>query len=143
VSRTTVLALLQVIEEDSLPALGAALFKLERKDSTAAGRELEAVGGTLAPEKGGAETLLLAGRIEAGVGQPDDAERIFRKAADLKVPAAAAAAELELARVWARQADKARVIALLEHLLVTYPSSAVAPQARRLLDQSKGVIPPA
>jgi tetratricopeptide (TPR) repeat protein len=143
VSRTTVLALLQVIEEDSLPALGAALFKLERRDSAAAGRELEAVGGTLPPEKGGAETLLLAGRIESGLGQPADAERIFRKAADLKVPAAAAAAELELARVWVQQADKARVIALLEHLLVTYPSSAVAPQARRLLDQAKGAIPPA
>src|SRR5687767_8660222 len=34
VSRTTILALLQVIPEDSLPALGAALLKLERRDST-------------------------------------------------------------------------------------------------------------
>ena len=34
------------------------------------------------------------------------------------------------------------VIELLEHLLVTYPTSAVVPQARRLLDQARGAVPP-
>jgi hypothetical protein len=34
-------------------------------------------------------------------------------------------------------------MALLEHLLVTYPTSAVAPQARRLLDEARGAVPPA
>jgi tetratricopeptide (TPR) repeat protein len=141
VSRTTILALLQVVEEDSLPALGEALLKLERRDSAGAAGALETVGGKLDPAHGGAETLLLAGRVRGGQGQKAEAERLFQQVAELKVPAAAAAAELELARTVV-QSDKAKAIEVLEHLLVTYPSSAVAPQARRLLDQAKGAIPP-
>jgi tetratricopeptide (TPR) repeat protein len=142
VSRTTILALLQVIEEDSLPALGSALHKLERRDSAAGGTELEAVAATLEPAHGGAEVMLLAGRVRAGLGQKTEAEAQFRRAAELKVPAAAAAAELELGRLWVQGGQTDKALEILEHLLVTYPSSAVAPQARRLRDQAKGVIPP-
>src|SRR5690606_11589976 len=65
VSRTTVLAMLQVIEDDSLPALGSALLKLERRDSAAAAKDLEQVAAGMEAAKGGAEILLLAGRVHA------------------------------------------------------------------------------
>lgn len=142
VTRTTALALLQVIDEDSLPALGAALLKLERHDSVTAGQELARVGSGLPPGRGGAEVLLLAGRVQAGVGNRPEAERLFRLVTDLNVPASAAQATVELARILVASERKPQAIELLEQLLVSYPTSAVAPQARRLLDMAKGAIPP-
>ncbi|MGE0552256.1 MAG: hypothetical protein AB7R55_02380 [Gemmatimonadales bacterium] len=142
VSRTTLLSLLQVIEEDSLPALGAALLALERRDSTGAAQGLETVGGSLPKEKGGGEALLLAGRVRAGLKDAAGARSLFERVAGFEVPASAAQAELELARLHLAADQKAPAIELLEHLLVTYPASAVVPQARRLLDIAKGAIPP-
>ena len=142
VSRTAALALLQMIDRDSLPALGRALLELERRDSTAAGRDLEQVADGLPPERGGAELLLLAGRVEAGAGNRAGAERLFRRVAEMKVAASAAAAGLELARILVASDRKDQAVEALERLLVAYPTSAVAPQARRLRDEAKGVIPP-
>lgn len=142
VSRTTALALLQVIDEDSLPPLGSALLKLERHDSVTAGQDLARVGATLPPDRGGAEVLLLAGRVQAGAGNRSEAERLFRLVSDLKVPASAAQATVELARILVATERKPQAIEMLEQLLVSYPMSAVAPQARRIIDQAKGAIPP-
>ncbi len=142
VSRTTALSLIQVIDEDSLPALGGALLKLERRDSAGAAGDLERVAATLPPERGGAEVLLLAGRIHGGLGGRADAERLFQQVCELKIAASAAAAGYELARILAATDRKAQAIERLEELLVAYPTSAVAPQARRLLDVAKGAIPP-
>ena len=140
--RTLALALVQVIEDDSVPALGAALLKLERRDSLGASQDLEKMASTFAPAKGGAETMLLAGRLRRGLGDKVEAERLLKVAADSKVLAPAAAAEYELARLMVEGDRKTLAIETLEHLLVTYPSSAVAPQARRLLDVAKGAVPP-
>jgi hypothetical protein len=142
VSRTTVLSLLQVIDRDSLPLLGRALLRLERRDSATAAAELAQVGRELAPERGGAEVLLLLGRVQAGRAALAEAEATFRQVAAMGVAASAAQAELELARILLARSDKAGAIHLLEHLLVTYPTSAVVPQARRLLDVAKGAVPP-
>ena len=142
VSRTAALALIQVIDDDSVPALGSALLKLERRDSVGASEDLEKVAAGFAPDRGGAETLLLAARIRAGLSDKPAAERLFQRVADLKIPAAAAAAELELARLMVEGSRKALAMETLEHLLITYPTSAVAPQARRLLDVAKGAVPP-
>ncbi|MEO8448749.1 MAG: hypothetical protein ABI647_03105 [Gemmatimonadota bacterium] len=141
-ARASVLALLQVLTEDSLPALGAALWKLEQRDTAAAAHELEAAARKLEPDKGGAEAFLLAGRLHLQLKQLSEAERILKEVAAAKVPASAAQAELELARLYVQRGDKAPAIELLEHLLVSYPVSAVTPQARRLLDVAKGAIPP-
>ncbi len=139
--RTALLALLQPIEADSLPALGSALWTLERGDSGVAGRMLEEVASTLPPAKGGAELRLLAGRLAAAGGRTDAAERLYRSAASPAAPATAPAAELALAEllVQARRRDDA--IALLEHLILTFPESALVPHARRLLDQARGGVP--
>jgi hypothetical protein len=100
------------------------------------------VGAKLPPDKGGAEVLLLAGRIRSGLKEDAAATQLFRTVADLKIPASAAQAELELGRLLMAHPDRKPAVEVLEHLLVTYPSSAVAPYARRLLDQARGAVPP-
>jgi hypothetical protein len=40
-----------------------------------------------------------------------------------------------------RQSRPADVVTHLEHLILTYPQSAVVPEARRLLDKAKGAVP--
>jgi tetratricopeptide (TPR) repeat protein len=139
--RTMLLALLQPIESDSLPALGDALWRLERGDSATAARALEEVAGTLPPAKGGAELRLLAGRLAASEGRSAEAERLYRSAATPEAPATAPAAELALAELLVRERRNDDALALLEHLILTYPESALVPQARRLLDQARGGVP--
>ncbi|NOT08820.1 MAG: hypothetical protein HOP28_11505 [Gemmatimonadales bacterium] len=139
--RIGLLGLLQIIEEDSLPGLGAALYQLERRDSARAAAGLEQLAPTLPPDHGGAELLLLAGRVRAGIGQPNEAERIYRLVVDHAVPASSAAAEFALADLLFRAGKREQAIASLEHLLVTWPTSAVVPQARRLLDMARGALP--
>lgn len=140
--RASLLALLQTIEEDSLPALGAALLQLERRDSAGAAATLEAIAKSLPSEGGGAELYLLTGRIRAAMDQSVDAERLLRAAVEPKAPGTAAAAELELGRLWATGKRPTDAVAMLEHLILTYPTSAVVPQARRLLDSVRGGVPP-
>jgi thioredoxin-like negative regulator of GroEL len=139
--RTLLLALLQPIEADSLPALGDALWAIERGDTAAAGKALEDVAGTLPPAKGGAELRLLAGRLAAAEGRSDAAERLYRAAASPEAPGTAPAAELALAELLVRDRRGEDAVALLEHLILTYPESALVPQARRLLDQTRGGVP--
>jgi tetratricopeptide (TPR) repeat protein len=139
--RIGVLGLLQVIDGDSLPGLGEALFRLERGDSSASVQMLEKVAEGLSPQRGGAELLLLAGQVQAGAKRNPEAERIFRAVIAQNVPASSAAAEFALAGLLLKQGKKPQAIAALEHLLLTWPTSAVVPQARRLLDVAKGAVP--
>lgn len=139
--RTALLALIQPIAQDSLPALGSALLALERGDTAAAVAGLAAVAAALPPNAGGAAVYLLAGQVEAARGAGVSAERLLRSAADSTAPAIAPSAELELARLLVglgRPADAERE---LEHLILAYPGSAVVPEARRLLDTVRGGIP--
>ncbi len=139
--RTTLLALLQPIEADSLAALGDALWRLERGDTAAAASALEQVAATLPPARGGAELRLLAGRLAAAEGRSGSAERLYRAAATPEAPGTAPAAELALAELLVRERRRDDAVALLEHLILTYPESALVPQARRLLDQTRGGVP--
>jgi hypothetical protein len=139
--RTGLLALLQPIDADSLPALGEALLALARGDTSAAVTGLERVGGDLPPAKGGAEVHLLAGRLEAASRKAGDAERLFKAAAAPAAPGTAPAAELALAELLLDQRRPAEAVAQLEHLILTYPSSALVPQARRRLDEARGAVP--
>ncbi|HYC32564.1 MAG TPA: hypothetical protein VEB59_09785 [Gemmatimonadales bacterium] len=139
--RTMLLALLQPIEADTLPALGDALWRLERGDTAAAGPALEDLAARLPPSKGGAELRLLAGRLAAAQNRSDAAERLYRAAATNQAPGTAPAAELALAELLIREERRDDAVTLLEHLILTYPESALVPQARRLLDQTKGAVP--
>jgi tetratricopeptide (TPR) repeat protein len=139
--RTTLLALLQPIEADSLPELGRALLYLEQGDTAQAAAAIEGVAAGLPPQQGGAELHLLAGRLSAALGKSADAERLLRVAAVKEAPATAPAAELALAELFISSGRPTEAVELLEHLILTYPESALVPQARRRLDEARGAVP--
>lgn len=141
--RTALLAILQPIEADSLPALGAAYLALERGDSTAAVSGLVALSQSLPAEQGGAELRLLAGRVELARGRAADAESHFRTAAASGSASAAPAAMLELGRLLTREGRGPEAIPVLEQLILSHPRSALVPQARRALDEARGPVPSA
>lgn len=140
-ARTSLLALLQPIEEDSLPELGAAFLFLERGDTTAAVAGFTSAGGKRPRNKGGAELLLLAGRLEMARGQAPAAEKLFRAAVDTTAPATAPAALLELGHLLASSGRGGEAVPVFEQLILDYPRSALVPQARRALDEVKGAVP--
>jgi hypothetical protein len=139
--RTALLALLQPLDRDSFPELGRALLLLEQGDSAQAAAGLEQVGMGLGPQHGGAEFTLLAGRLHQQTGNPKDAERLFRAAAASDAPGTAPAAELALADLLVSSQRPGEAVAVLEHLILTYPQSALVPQARRQLDEARGAVP--
>ena len=139
--RTALLALVQPMQADSLPELGRALLQLEQGDTAQASAALERVAAGLPRSQGGAELDLLAGRLMAATGRPAEAERLLRAAATKEAPATAPAAELALAELQLSTSRPGEAVDLLEHLILTYPLSALVPQARRLLDEARGAVP--
>jgi tetratricopeptide (TPR) repeat protein len=139
--RTTLLALLQSFESDSNPRLGHALLLLEQGDTVQAAGVLQELGTALSPQHGGAELNLLAGRLLLSAGRTVEAERLFRAAAAPEAPATAPAAELALAELLVGTGRAGEAVSLLEHLILTYPQSALVPQARRKLDEARGAVP--
>lgn len=140
-ARTGLLALLQSIEADSLPALGAALLEVERGDTAQGIEALEKVAGSLPADHGGAELRLYAGRVAHAAHRTADAERLFRAADVAEAKATAPAAELALAQLLVDGNRAQEATSVLEHLILGFPDSALVPQARRLLDQARGGIP--
>jgi hypothetical protein len=97
------------------------------------------------PVQGGRlEVLLLAGQVAAHLGGEQDVtavalfDEIVRAGGEGAAPPAA---ELDWARLLARAGRSGEAIPHLEHLILTYPSSAVVPEARRELERAKGAIP--
>jgi hypothetical protein len=143
--RTAMLALLQQIPDDSLPELGAALLTLARGDSAGAVGALQRVARHL-PDGGAPDVLLLAGQIAARLGGAQDttAATLFARIAGEGKDgssAAPAAADLEWARLLLRQGRAVEAVQRLEHLILTYPTSAFVPEARRELERARGAIP--
>jgi len=143
--RTAMMALLQRIQEPSSAALGSALLTLARGDSAAAVTALRRAAGGLPPQGGRLDVLLIAGQVASRLGGQHDvtAVALFDEIARAGAEggAAAPAAELEWARLLIRQGHAADAIPRLEHLILTYPNSAVVPEARRELERAKGAIP--
>jgi tetratricopeptide (TPR) repeat protein len=139
--RTALLALIQPIEADSLPLLGTALLALERGDTVAAIAGLDRAAQGLEAKAGAAQIGLLAAQIEWARGGMIEAERRFKLVAATEVAATAPAAELDLARLLVGLRRNTEALAQLEHLILTYPRSALIPQARRLMDEVRGAIP--
>src|SRR5213594_2240547 len=154
VERTTMLALMQQVRRDRFPELGDALLTLARGDSTRAVQALRLAAVELQTEGrggGAAELLLLAGRIAARPGAGPEEQRtaatLFAEVVRIGggggegTGAAAPAAELEWARLLLRQLQALDAVRHLEHLILSYPESAVVPEARRELERAKGAIP--
>src|SRR2546422_2011886 len=142
--RTAMMALLQRIQQESSPELGSALLTLARGDSTSAVAGLRHAAGRLPVQAGRLEVLLLAGQVAAHLGGEHDVTAVALS--DEIVPAggegaAPPAAELDWARLLVRAGRSGEAIPHLEHLILTYPSSAVVPEARRELERAKGAIP--
>jgi predicted Zn-dependent protease len=140
-SRTALLALLQPIESDSLPALGAALLELERGDTAKAITGLERLATQLPAAAGGAELRLQVGRLQRARGRNEEAEQSFRTAAAAGARPTTPAAFLELARLLLASERKEEGLAILEQIILEHSESAVTPQARRLLDETRGAVP--
>ena len=121
--------------------LGEGLLALERGDTLEAARLVEAAGSGRPALEGGAELALLAGRLYARGWRTADAERLLAAAAATEAPAAAAAASLELARLHGNSGRREEAVARLEALILAWPGSAVAPDARRLMDALRGATP--
>ncbi len=141
-ARTAMLALLEQIDATRSPDLGAALLVLARGDSSGAVAALRRAGERLGG--GRPDVLLLAGHIAARLGgsQEGTAGDLFAEIVRTGGGGAAApAAELEWARLLLRQVRPADAVTHLEHLILTYPTSAVVPEARRELERAKGAIP--
>ena len=142
--RTAMLALLQRVQEPSSPELGAALLTLARGDSAAAVGGLRRAAGQLPPQGGRLEVQLIAGQVAGRLGPQQEVtavalfDEIVRAGGDGAAPAAA---ELEWSRLLIRRGQPADAIPHLEHLILTYPNSAVVPEARRELERARGAIP--
>ena len=142
--RTAMMALLQRVQEPSSPDLGAALLTLARGDSAGAVVGLRRAAGRLPVQGGRLEVLLLTGQVASRLGPQQQVtavavfDEIVRAGGEGAAPAAA---ELEWSRLLIAQGHSADAIPHLEHLILTYPNSAVVPQARRELERAKGMIP--
>lgn len=127
------LALLNRTTVPRAPAVGAAFLALGRADTTDAVRRFESAAADL-PDA--APVLLaMAARLETGRGADARARRLWQRVAVEHAAAPEAAeAHLEWARGLRRAGDGDGAREHLEHLILTYPGSALVPQARRELD---------
>jgi hypothetical protein len=139
--RASALAMLQRIEGDSLPLLGSAFQLLARGDTLAAARAFEAASGQVPIDHGGAEMLERSGELYRALENRPEAERLLRAAIHPAAPGASAAALLELGRLFAAAGQADAAVAELERLVLEYPTSALVPQARRLLDELRNAVP--
>ena len=142
-ARTRALALLEQVRAERSPELGGAMLTLARGDSAGAISGLRRAADRLKGDPGRPDVLLLAGQIAArmGEGQQSTAIDLFEQVVRSDSGAAAPAAELEWARLLLRQVKAQEAVTHLEHLILTYPTSAVVPDARRELERAKGAIP--
>jgi len=139
--RSVILGLIQPIEADTVAALGAAFLTLDRGDTLAAAAAFRQAAQGLPPDGGRAEITLFAGQLFAAAGRKEAAETAFHDAVLKQAPGPSAAAMLELGRLLLAEERREEATHALEQMILDYPTSALLPQARRLLDQARGAIP--
>jgi tetratricopeptide (TPR) repeat protein len=134
------LALLGRTRVDSAPGVGAAFLALARADTASAATKLEAA----APEVPDAAALILSAAARILAARHDEGGAITlwqRIVSDYTSAPEAAESELEWARTLRRKGDAAAAVQHLEHMILTYPRSALVPQARRELDLARQSVP--
>ena len=141
--RMSMLVLVERIGTDRLPEFGRAVLALARGDTVQALADLDQAARKLGGGAGGrADVLGFAGELALARKDYAGAEDMLRRAlAEDSVGPAAPAAELALARVQAETGRTEIAMQQLEHLILAHPQSAMVPQARRLRDRLRGVIP--
>jgi len=127
------IALLSRTRADSSRAVGAAFLALARGDSAQAAARFERAAGELSDA---APLLLaLAARVETARRQERPAIALWQRIVQRFAAAPEAAeADLEWGRLLRRRGDTGGAVERFEHLILTYPQSALVPQARRELE---------
>lgn len=141
-TRDQLLALAFVVRTraSSAPRAGSAFLALARGDTVAAATGLEAA----AAETPDAAPLMLASaaRLHGVRGDAATAQRLWERVlASHDASPEAAEADLELGRLLARAGNRDGAVARWEHLILTYPRSALVPQARSEMERLKGQRP--
>jgi tetratricopeptide (TPR) repeat protein len=129
----TAIALLSRTKSDSSRSTGSAFLALARGDSAQAAMRFERA----ADELPDAAPLLLAlaARVQSARRQDGPAIALWTRILSQYATAPEAAeSDLEWARTLRRKGDVKGAVDHLEHLILTYPQSALVPQARRELD---------
>lgn len=139
--RTTAVALLQRVRAPRSTDVGTAFLALELGDTAASVGAFERAARSFPPEGGRGDVLAFAGQLAADA-HDRRAEALLQAAlvADSAGPSAPAA-EYALAELLARTGRTAEALARLEHLILSQPTSAVIPLARRLRDRLRGAVP--
>ncbi len=138
-SNVLLLASRTLLSRTTIPmsqALGAAFTALARRDTATAVTQLLST----AADVGDAAPLVLAMAARLLTAQNNYARAVplwTRIVTDYSTSPEAPEGDLEWARAAIRVRDGGTAIARLEHLLLTYPTSALAPQARRELDVAR------
>ena len=138
-SNLTLLSPRALLARTTLPtslALGAAFVALAKRDTTTALTQLM---GTV-NDVGDAAPLVLAMSARLMTARNDDTHAVpvwTKIVTDYATSPEAPEGDLEWARAALRARDGSTAITRLEHLLLTYPTSALAPQARRELDAAQ------
>ena len=134
------LGLVARVKDDSVPAIGQAFLKLARGDTAGAATTMVETAARL-PD---VASLLLytAGQLRAAIRDEQNAIPLWQRVVEqYALSAEAPSAELEWARALRRRGDIGGAAQRLEHLILTYPQSALIPQARRDLEQVRNAIP--
>jgi hypothetical protein len=134
------LGLVARIRGDSAPVIGHGFLLLARGDS--AGAATTFVTAADAEPDGASLLLATAAQIRLALGDTAQAVLLWNRILQ-KAPASPEAPQVELA--WARAlragGKNSAAESRLEHLILTYPDSALLPQARRELDLVRGAMP--
>lgn len=135
------LGLIARLKVDTAPAIGNAFLALARGDSLGAtAKFVQAADQTPVVRS---LLLLLAAQVQVGLRNDVAAIALWRRIVekDADTPEAPQA-ELEWARTLRRKGDTAGATSHLEHMILSFPQSALVPQARRELELAKSAIPP-
>jgi tetratricopeptide (TPR) repeat protein len=135
------LGIIARVKVDTAPAIGHAFLALARGDSAGAATQFVQA----AEQRPSIRSALLstAAQIQSARHHDVEAVALWKRILDDDADAPeAAGAELAWARTLRRGGDTPGAVAHLEHLILTYPQSALVPQARRELELAKSAIPP-
>ncbi len=134
------LGLISRVKGDSSPQLGQAFLLLARGDTARAATAM--VETTEHVPEIASVLLYLAAQLRTAVRDEAQALPLWKRVVEQYASSAEApAAELEWARALRRRGDTPEAARRLEHLILTYPQSALVPQARRDLELVRNNIP--
>jgi hypothetical protein len=134
------LGLVARLRVDRAPEIGKAFLSLARGDTTRAAAEM-AEAAERYPD-GASLLLLTAAQLRFALKDESQAIVLWQRVVEQQgATPEAPQAELEWARALRRKGEAAAAVAHLEHLILTYPQSALVPQARRELELARSTIP--